>query len=401
MKKSPKNTAMRETIVEYLKSRQGQQVPGAEIDKMLGITISTRNNLMWYIKAEYPQIVNVADPPKPAMFMWDAEADNDTSKPTAGGVPMEQAKQNPVELESTTTMADVVDDGDFIDDDTAAAFSKPESIPLTSKIDVSKVKVTVEPPAPSLMKNAEGYNDPTAGAAIASVDKAAEQQATVKKGNKYPSPGEVWEIENEKELKGSKYSTSKYFVFHISDDMVYCLSLMPSNKPTYNNYTCKHKFTISVEFPTNLQEYYADASRIWFKQKRCCKKRLRDIDQAKLEEARDLIVHGLNLQDFVITKEIEKVVEKIVEKPVEVEKIVEKVVEKPVEVEKPIVPVSYVAHEAPEGCVLAKDAEIAMLKQELEIWKMLAQRYLPVGPGGVEVASKAQPVSQVIHTNYA
>lgn len=314
---------------------------------------------------------------------------------------MAQAKQNPVELESTTTMANIIDDGDFIDDDTAAAFSKPEPAPLTSKIDISKVKVSVEPsPAPSLMKNAEGYYDPTAGAAINNTDKPSP-----KKGNKYPMPGEVWDIDNEKDGR-----SSKYFVVHVSDEFVHCLSLMIANKS--NTYSCKYKFTISVDYPTNTQDYYADASRVWTKPKRYCKKCMRDADISKLEEAKSLIVHGLNLQNFVITKEVEKVVEKVVEKPVE--KIVEKIVEvaKPVDqavpkkpailkLENPVVPVSYVAHEAPEGCVLAKDAEIAMLKKELDIWKMLAQRYLPVGPGGVEATPQAKPVSQVINTTYA
>lgn len=385
MKKSARNTEIRTKIIDYLKERKGQPVPGAEIDELVGVEPSTRNNLMWPIRMEYPQVINIADGKKPAVYMW-----QESETTIGGGVPMEQAKQNPVELESTTKMADIIDDEDFIDDETAMAFSKPEPTPLTSKIDISKVKVTVEPsPAPSLMKNAEGYNDPTAGVAINNADKPYP-----KKGNKYPMPGEVWDIDNEKDGR-----SSKYFVVHVSDEFVHCLSLMIANKS--NTYSCKYKFTISVDYPTNTQDYYADASRVWTKPKRYCRKCMRDADISKLEEARDLIVHGLNLQDFVITKEIEKVVEKIVEKPVEVEKIVEKVVEKPVEVEKPVVPVSYVAHEAPEGCVLAKDAEIAMLKQELEIWKMLAQRYLPVGPGGVEVTPKAQPVSQVIHTNYA
>ena len=115
----------------------------------------------------------------------------------------------------------------------------------------------------------------------------------------------------------------------------------------------------------------ADASMVTYKWRKYMTKLVEAISDNDLNILKGKVRVSLGITEATrveyIEKPVEKIVEKVVEKKVEVpvEKIV--YVDKPVEIEAPKIP---------DGCVSTKDVEFAMLVQERNIWKSVAENLM-------------------------
>ena len=188
----------------------------------------------------------------------------------------------------------------------------------------------------SVMKNAEGYSDPTAGAAI-----NVSQKADTPK----PLAGEVWVTLESNRANG------KIFVLNNLNGAAQCIKL-------YENIPANRE--IVGDDPFRIDGYIGDATHATFKPLRYCSRMYRPCNTGKLMEARKRIAQAFGIKCF--TPEIKEVV-----KEVKVEVPVEKVVYKDRPVEVPA---------APDNYIDTKTVRIAVLENEIEIWKSLAMKFI-------------------------
>lgn len=229
----------------------------------------------------------------------------------------------------------------------------------------------------SSRKNKEGYQDMTACKAIENCEKATtldvsspyEKIATkitpkeAAKDGHYPIPGDIW-------LTSTSNKAEEYFlVLGICNVDVVSGVRLSKETPTI-----KKLIPIPFDFSVvmdNGDVLIADATKVTYKWRKYMTKLVEAISDNDLNILKGKVRVSLGITEATrveyVEKPVEKIVEKVVEKKVEVpvEKIV--YVDKPVEIETPKIP---------EGCISAKDAEYAMLVQERNIWKSVAENLM-------------------------
>ena len=179
-------------------------------------------------------------------------------------------------------------------------------------------------------KNKEGYSDTTAEKAIESAD--APKKETVA-----PGAGEVWSTT---EANGSN---GRIFVLNSLNGAAQCIKLYPD--------TTENREVVGSD-PFVIGNYIGDATHATFKPLRYCIRCCMDRDDAKLMEARKRIAQAFGIRCF--TPEVREV---------------EVPVEKIVYVEKD-------STDIPEGYVDMKSVQIALLTEQRDIWKSVAEKLL-------------------------
>ena len=247
----------------------------------------------------------------------------------------------------------------------------------TGKFDPSDDIDNAEPEQKSTRKNKEGYQDMTAYKAIENCEKATtldvsspyEKIATkitpkeAAKDGHYPIPGDIW-------LTSTSNKAEEYFlVLGICNVDVVSGVRLSKETPTI-----KKLIPIPFDFSVvmdNGDVLIADATKVTYKWRKYMTKLVDAISKNDLNVLRGKIRYALGITEATrveyVEKPVEKIVEKVVEKKVEVpvEKIV--YVDKPVEIE---------TSKIPDGCISTEDAEVAMLVQERNIWKSVAENLM-------------------------
>ena len=177
-------------------------------------------------------------------------------------------------------------------------------------------------------KNNEGYTDMTAHQAIKNVEPKTRDLIC-------PEPGQVWAAEE------SNGSTSYIYVVSYECDVAQCIKLY-----SVKTYVDADKVLHGVRIKLGAETLLGDLTRLTPKPKKYLIRRALGTDEATLMKVRKELGGILGIQAFRIEK---------VQIPVEVEKVVEKVVYKELEV--------------PEGCIAKKDHDLAMARKETEIWR--------------------------------
>lgn len=239
----------------------------------------------------------------------------------------------------------------------------------TRNLDQSDDIDNVEPEQKSSRKNKEGYLDMTACKAIENCEKATTLDVSLSpkkiaaKDGHYPVPGDIW-------LTSTSSKAEEYFlVLGICNfDTVSGVRLSKETPTIKKLIPIPFDFSVVMD---NGDVLIADATKVTYKWRKYMTRLVDAIGKNDLNVLRGKIRYALGITEATrveyVEKPVEKIVEKVVEKKVEVpvEKIV--YVDKPVEIETPKIP---------EGCISAKDAEFAMLVQERNIWKSVAENLM-------------------------
>lgn len=221
----------------------------------------------------------------------------------------------------------------------------------------------------SSCKNNEGYPDMTACKAIENCEKATTLDVSLSpkkiaaKDGHYPVPGDIW-------LTSTSSKAEEYFlVLGICNfDTVSGVRLSKETPTIKKLIPIPFDFSVVMD---NGDVLIADATKVTYKWRKYMTRLVDAISKNDLNVLRGKIRYALGITEATrveyVEKPAEKIVEKVVEKKVEVpvEKIV--YVDKPVETETPKIP---------EGCISTKDAEVAMLVQERNIWKSVAENLM-------------------------
>ena len=177
-----------------------------------------------------------------------------------------------------------------------------------------------------------------------------------------PLPGDIW-------LTSTSSKAEEYFLVLANHDNTNTISGLRLSKETP---AVKKLIPVPFDFSIvmdNGDVMIADASMVTYKWRKYMTKLVEAISDNDLNILKGKVRVSLGITEATRVEYIEKPVykEKIVEKKVEVpvEKIV--YVDKPVEIETPKIP---------EGCISTKDAEFAMLVQERNIWKSVAENLM-------------------------
>lgn len=198
----------------------------------------------------------------------------------------------------------------------------------------------------NVKKTEEGYSDPTAAAAIKTVDSKIYGEFT---------PGDIWHV------SASNGSIEKYLVVASFAGCATCLQVL-NNKNDYNPviHMCvslvKNEFVDCRRLVSKPSKYFLEKDDSYH---------VTNFDAIKMRIAA--------LNDLVVEKPVEKIVEKIVEKPVEkvVEKVVEKTVEVPVEV-----PVEKIVEKPVEALSHEIEMKLALAEQRAEIYQSLVWAFM-------------------------
>lgn len=239
----------------------------------------------------------------------------------------------------------------------------------TGKLDPSDDIVNVEPEAKSSYKNKEGYQDTTACKAIENCEKATTLDVALPpkkiaaKDGHYPVPGDIW-------LTSTSSKAEEYFlVLGICNfDTVSGVRLSKETPTIKKLIPIPFDFSVVMD---NGDALIADATKVTYKWRKYMTRLVDAISKNDLNVLRGKIRYALGITEATkveyVEKPVEKIVEKVVEKKVEVpvEKIV--YVDKPVEIETPKIP---------EGCVSEEAFNAALLKQERDIWKSVAENLM-------------------------
>lgn len=236
---------------------------------------------------------------------------------------------------------------------TFVAYYWDDTIPMPSE----EVK---EEPDVKTSKNGEGYPDKTAHKAIEICEKPSPIVFAAKDGHS-PLPGDIW-------LTTTYGKADEYFLVLANCNANTVTGLRLSKKtPTVTKLISK-PFDFSIVM-NNGDVMITDASMVTYKWRKYMTKLADAINENDLNILKSKIQLSLGITEATRIEYVEQPVykEKIVEKRVEVpvEKIV--YVDKPVETETPKIP---------EGCISEKDAEFAMLVQERNIWKSVAENLM-------------------------
>ena len=195
----------------------------------------------------------------------------------------------------------------------------------------------------SEVKNPEGYNDFTAGKAIANV---------MKSSGKYPMRqhfGEVWSCSTVvDDMEG-------YLIISAKDGVIICCNIYPNRKgfmkPDY-----------TIKWVDKLGNHYVSILHLVNVIERKVDRKLYDLDKEVQDQVKEKLYSSLGIVPEVKFEYKEaEIVEKIVEKPVEVIKEVTK--EVPVEVVKEVEVIKEVTD--------PKAIELAVLKARCEIYERL------------------------------
>jgi hypothetical protein len=240
----------------------------------------------------------------------------------------------------------------------------------TGKLDPADDIGNVEPEQKSSRKNKEGYQDMTACKAIENCEKAT-LPATTLVSSKYagkdghrPLPGDIW-------LTSTSSKAEEYFLVLSNHDNTNTISGLRLSKETP---AVKKLIPIPFDFSIvmdNGDAMIADASMVTYKWRKYMTKLVEAISDNDLNILKGKIRVSLGITEATRVEYVEKPVykykEKIVEKKVEVP--VEKIVyaDKPVEIETPKIP---------EGCVSEEAFNAALLRQERDIWKSVAENLM-------------------------
>lgn len=235
----------------------------------------------------------------------------------------------------------------------------------TGKLDPSDDIDNVEPEPKSSRKNKEGYPDMTACKAIENCEKATVPVTTVipSKDGHCPIPGDIW-------LTSTSNKAEEYFlVLGICNfDTVSGVRLSKETPTIKKLIPIPFDFSVVMD---NGDVLIADATKVTYKWRKYMTKLVDAIGKNDLNVLRGKIRYALGITEATrveyVEKPVEKIVEKVVEKKVEVpvEKIV--YVDKPVEIETPKIP---------EGCISEEAFNAALLKQERDIWKSVAENLM-------------------------
>lgn len=203
--------------------------------------------------------------------------------------------------------------------------------------------------------NAEGYSDPTAGTAIDKVDKEIERKASL------PKMGEVWSA------KHQSGSIDLFYILWSTDTQASGIYLdsdanVAPNPPDENVALTNRIFATLANHKiicvaTKPIKYLLD--------------KVGETNGIVMSRVKNTIARQLDIKPVVRYEEKEKIVYR--EKPVE--KIVTKVVEKPVE---KIVYRDQAGADIPETYIRVKDAIINDLLHQIEIYKDMLDRLIPV-----------------------
>ena len=205
-------------------------------------------------------------------------------------------------------------------------------------------EIKAVPSKSNFYKNAEGYSDPTAGAAIRNMEK--EEAKKEEKKYKTPISGEIWEFDRAQYLSKTPVNNLVY-ILSVAGSFVTGYEVRTTDT-YYDGCWC---YTIDIK----NQKYYIDLRRIISKSTKAMVGRRSVLQESAVKDIKTRVLDILGVKPEV--KEV----------PVEVEKIVEKRVEVPVEVEKVVeVPVVVDC----DGLKLSKlTADLAMAEQRAEIWE--------------------------------
>lgn len=156
-------------------------------------------------------------------------------------------------------------------------------------------------------KNSEGYNDGTANKAIANVMRTS--------NGKYPERqgfGEIWKT------KTGQSDVDKFLVISATDGVAIGLFVHESRKGFMK---AVHTFTWS---DGGMFKKYASVLHIVNYQTDRLISKVGELTDEKKNELAQMVVRAIGLKPEKEVQVVEKPIEKIVEKPVEVEKIIEK-----------------------------------------------------------------------------
>jgi hypothetical protein len=217
-------------------------------------------------------------------------------------------------------------------------------------VDKKEKPVEDKYPAP---KNNEGYSDPTASAAIDKVDKEIERKASL------PKMGEVWSAKHQSGSIDLFYilwstDTQASGIYLDSDGWVLDADQNVALTNRIFATLANHKIICVATKPI---KYLLD--------------KVGETNGIVMSRVKNTIARQLDIKPVVRYEEKEKIVYR--EKPVE--KIVTKVVEKPVE---KIVYRDQAVADIPETYVHVKDAIINDLLHQIEIYKDMLDRLIPV-----------------------
>ena len=217
---------------------------------------------------------------------------------------------------------------------------------------VDKKEKPVEDKYPA-HKNNEGYSDPTAGTAIYKVDKEIERKASL------PKMGEVWSAKHQSGSIDLFYilwstDTQASGIYLDSDGWVLDADQNVALTNRIFATLANHKIICVATKPI---KYLLD--------------KVGETNGIVMSRVKNTIARQLDIKPVVRYEEKEKIVYR--EKPVE--KIVTKVVEKPVE---KIVYRDQAGADIPETYVHVKDAIINDLLHQIEIYKDMLDRLIPV-----------------------
>ena len=205
--------------------------------------------------------------------------------------------------------------------------------------------------------NAEGYFDPTAGAAINKVDKELEAKKNA------PKMGEIWEV---KHANGTK---DFFYILWANDYQASGFYVDPRKDLTTN----MPAFVSRAEIKIGDDVWVGDVSAVTAKPLKYILEKKSVATEQEIAHVKNRLSRILDIRPVVRYEEKEKIVyrekpvEKIVYRDKPVEKIVEKIVEKPVEKKT----------EVPANCISRTDAVINDLLHQLDIYKDMVDRLLP------------------------
>lgn len=194
-------------------------------------------------------------------------------------------------------------------------------------------------------KNKEGYSDTTAEKAIESTD-------SPKKDAVSPGAGEVWSTT---EANGSN---GRIFVLNSLNGAAQCIKLYQD--------TSESREIVGSD-PFVVGNYIGDATHATFKPLRYCIRCCMDRDNAKLMEARKRIAQAFGIRCF--TPEV---------KDVENTEITKELKAKILELQNEIYRLKNpdASVDIPEGYVDMKSVQIALLTEQRDIWKSVAEKLL-------------------------
>ena len=224
-------------------------------------------------------------------------------------------------------------------------------------VDPFKDDNTVQKAEKSSIKNGEGYPDMTATKAIKNceIEAPAPMMISGKDGHR-PLPGDIW-------VTSTAGKADEYFLVLANHD-TYAVTGLRLSKETP---TVKKLIPIPFDFTVILDDgtpMIADASMITYKWRKYMLKLVDAVEPKDMDILKGKVRIALGITEQTRVEYVEKPVykEKIVEKKVEVP--VEKIVYKEKEIETPKIP---------EGCVSEEAFNVALLKQERDIWKTVAE----------------------------